>query len=257
MAKLPSKLSDEQKEIAVERYRLGETMKALAEEFEVSIVTMSRYIHRAGAKKTRPKKEAEQEEGGRITPATSMREFSKRARSILWRQDSGKKKKTYDKWNRKIEELRAGGGVNPQQAIIQASKDFPCLKKLFQEYAIGEYDPHPDSHPDIHYHGQPYPMEGIKNEEKELSHRENLAWAIATAGNFLRTGEHPESCPNNAAFYLFRQALDEPKDFLGKFTQIEAKGDSELDEQRRARRSGQRSAEEIEEMLSTLTTGEE
>lgn len=151
-----------------------------------------------------------------------------------------------------VEEFKTDGGMNPHQAIVQASKDFPCLKQLFREYNVGANDPHPESHPDIQHFGQPAPMGSIENEEHELSHRENLAWAIDTAGKTLRTGEEPTSCPNDAAYYLYRQACDDPKDFFGKFTQVDIRGGDEQEEQRLARKSGERSIEDINKMLDTL-----
>jgi predicted transcriptional regulator len=241
-----SKLTDEQRVEIVERHGLGETMSILAKEFGVSLTTVSKYVRKAAGKSQGQPQEQ------RSTPATAIRDFAKRARSIIWRQD-GKDKTTYDKWQVRITELEKGG-LNNKQAIVQASKDFPCLEKLFREYDVGEFDPHPESHPRIHMHGKPAPMDGIENEEREQSHRENLSWAIDAAGKFLRTGEAPISTPNDAAYYLYRQACEEPKDFLGKYTQIEAKGGDDLEEQRQAKRSGKRAIDEIDEMLSELDT---
>lgn len=242
MPPIPSKLSEEQKIDVIERHLLGETQTALAKEYGVSQTTIQKILRRANTKRAKPEKS---------TPATSIREFAKRARSILWRQD-GKVKGTYDRWQRLVKEFETDGGMNKNQAIVQASKDFPCLKRLFREYNVGENDPHPDSHPDIHMWGQPAPLDGIECEEREQSHRENLSWAIDAAGRFLRTGEAPTKCPNDAAYYLYRQACDEPKDFLGKFTSVEMKGGDDLEEQRLARKSGKRSIAEIEEMLAVI-----
>ncbi len=58
---------------------------------------------------------------------------------------------------------------------------------------------------------------------EEMSYKENLRWAIETAGNFLRTKKPPIECPNNSAWYLYIQAVKEPKDFLAKLGQIEVK----------------------------------
>ena len=236
----PRKLTDEQEADLISRHELGETQVELGKAFGIATSTVHKILKRAG--KGRPP----------AKPATSIVEFCKRARSILWRQDDGKERKTYDKWQEAVKNFEKGG-LNHRQAAVQASKDFPCLKQLFREYNVGENDPHPDSHPDIPMWGERTPADqALKIEGKKQTHRENLNWAITAAGRYLRTGEPPESCPNDAAYYLYRQACDEPKDFLGKFNQIEAKGDGDLEEQRLAKRSGQRSIEEIEEMLELL-----
>lgn len=240
---MASKLSDDQRIEIIERHTLGESQCALAKEFEVSQTTISKVLKRAG--KSRPA----------ARPATSIVEFTKRARSILWRQD-GKEKGTYNRWDRLVEELKADEGMNPHQAVVQASKDFPCLKQLFREYNVGANDPRPESHPDIRHFGQPAIAKNIENEGRELSHYDNLVWAIDTAGRTLRTGEEPTSCPNDAAYYLYRQACDDPKDFFGKFTQVDIRGGDEPEQQRLAKKSGERSIEDINVMLKSLVETE-
>lgn len=237
-----AKLTDEQRVEVAELYSLGRTLAELARQFEVSSSTIQKIVKKADVQK--PKAE-------RSTPGTSIKEFAKRARSILWRQD-GKVKGTYDSWKRKVEEFEKSRAMNPQQAIVQASKDFPCLKRLFREYDVSGYDPHPDSHPDIQHWGQKIPLDSIECENREQSFRENLSWAIETAGKYLRTGEHPTSTPNDGAYFLFKQACEQPKEFLGKFTQIEGRGDDGQEKRRRAREGGQRSIDEINEMLGAL-----
>lgn len=244
-----SKLSEDKKAEIVIRYMDGATYVELSRDYGVAVSTIRKYAKAGGAKKpTRPKQAA---------PATSMVEFKKRAKSILWRQESGndKDRKTYYSWMKKIEDFEKGG-MNAQQATIQASKDFSCLARLFREYDISGNDPHPDSHPQIQQYGQQAPMEGIECEGRDQSHRENLMWAIAAAGKLLRTGDAPETAPNDAAYFLYRQACDDPKEFLGKFTQVDMRSGDDLEEHRLAKKSGQRSIEEINEMLQTLTEGE-
>ncbi len=176
-------------------------------------------------------------------------EFTKRCRSMLWRNDDVDKKQ-YKKWESRIQELIKEAKYTVQQATVQAAKDHPCLKRLFREYDISAFDPNPRSHP------MPLSDGGentdIINEGKEQSHRENLHWAIATAGRYLRTNKEPLIVPNDSAYYMYQQACSDPKDFLGKYNQIEAKGDSEADEQRKSRSAGKRRIEEIDEMLSML-----
>lgn len=243
-----SKLTDEQRAEVITRRDLGEPMAAMAKTFGVSITTISKICKKAGVNRPIQKDRL-------VAPAKSVTEFAKRARSILWRQDSGSIRKTYDQWEAKVKDLEVNGGMNPKQAIVQASKDFARLEILFREFDVSEYDPHPDSHPRIQKHGQPEPVENIECEDKEQSHRENLIWAIEAAGKKLRTGESPISAPNDAAYYLYCQARNEPKDFLGKFTQVEAKSSSDSDEDRDNRKRGKRSVDEIEEMLQSLTEG--
>ena len=182
-------------------------------------------------------------------PGTAVAEFAKRVRSILWREDKGPEKKTYERWQARVAELEAGD-LSHNEAVVRASKEYPCLTRLFREYDVSEFDPHPEAFPVTTAH------EPIKNAPPsaglEQSHRQNLQWAIEAAGRYIRTGISPASTPNDSAWYLYQQALDEPKDFLGRFNQVETKQSDELEEQRRARRSGQRSIEEIEEMLEML-----
>jgi len=243
---LKAKLNDKQRAEVVKRYTFGETQAALAKEFKVSISTIGKIIKKANA--GRPMKT---KQGPRATPAAAIVQFAKRARSILWRQESGVVKKSYDKWKQAVEELKKNGGYTQQQAIVQVSKDFPCLRRLFKEYNVSDFDPNPDSHPTVENWGQKS-VDDIECEGKKQSHRQNLMWAIEAAGKYLRTDITPSKAPNDAAYYLYRQAIEEPKDFLGKFTQIESRADDEGERQRRSREKGQRSISEIEEMLAEL-----
>ena len=88
-------------------------------------------------------------------------------------------------------------------------------------------------------------------EGKEQSYLENVRWAMAAAGEFHRTGERPRSCPNDACWFLYTQAIDNPKDFMAKVGQAEAKADTGESE-RALRAAGQKSIAEIEAMLKTL-----
>lgn len=95
----------------------------------------------------------------------------------------------------------------------------------------------------------------ITCEEKEQGYRENLRWAINAAGTYLRTKQHPESCPCNAALYLYRQAILEPKDFISKIGQLENK--REDSDKATQKRSARRAIEEINSMLAELEHVEE
>lgn len=225
-----TRLTDEQKAEVVRRYELGEGSVTLGREYDVHASTILKYIKAAGAQK--------------LVLDEDIEQFTKRAKQVLWQQDHGREKKTFYRWKQRYDVFKRSVGRN--NAAIEASKEFPCLTRLLHDYGFAIGDPPEESSGDTL-------IDGIENEGREQSHRENLSWAIDTAGKYLRTQERPTSCPNDAAFYLYRQAIEEPKDFLGKFTQIEAKGSDELEEQRRARKSGRRSIEEINEMLATLT----
>ena len=180
--------------------------------------------------------------------------FASRAKSILWRQD-GKDKKSYESWKARVEELSSkdGGGLTKNEAVVRASKEYPCLGKIFREFDVREFDANPESHAHIRHYGEAPPKAGqVRCEGKEQSYRENLRWAMNAAGEHVRTGEAPTSCPNNSAFYFYEQARSEPKDFLAKVGQIESKSDGESEAQKNARLAGKRSITEIDGMLSEL-----
>jgi hypothetical protein len=195
----------------------------------------------------------------KVTPATGLNEFESRVKSVLWRQD-GAEKTQYDAWKARVIELCSleGSGYSRKQAVVQASKDFKCLTRLFREYDLSEFDPNPGSHPTVPTFGCAKEV-SVVSEGKDLSYRESLRWAIDAAGAFLRTEIGPVSCPCDAAWYLYRQAIEEPKDFLGKLGQMEAKGDMESADKRNARKQVQKSLSEMDRMLAELegeTNGE-
>jgi hypothetical protein len=85
-------------------------------------------------------------------------------------------------------------------------------------------------------------------EDKDQSYRDNLKWAINAAGLYLRSKKKPKSCPNNAAWFLYQQALNEPKDFLTKVSQVESRVDGGESE-RELKKSTRHSIEEINSFL--------
>jgi len=195
--------------------------------------------------------------GAGLSPPIAMREFRKRCHSILWRQEAGGKKDkiTYDRFKRLVAEFQKDGGMTLDQATVEAAKDFQCLKPLFRSYDVGDYDPHPESHADT-----PKPdkrPKAVKCEDKSLSYREQLAWAMSAAGKFLRVGVEPTTCPNDRAFFLYIQAKEQPKEFMQRLGQVEAKGDTEEEEQRLSKRASKRSVEEIDAMLAELGESDE
>ncbi len=188
-------------------------------------------------------------------------EFAKRVKSALWRQDTGKEKPKYDAWIKRVAELESsdGAGYTHAQAVVQASKDYTCLFRLFREYDLSAFDPNPESHPNIRQFGEPRSKDTdeVICEGKKQPYRQSLQWALDNAGTFRRTGNDPVSCPCDAAWYLYELAKEEPKDFLGKVNQVEMRGDSESEDSRNAKKSGKRSIAEIDMMLATLEEDKE
>jgi hypothetical protein len=186
--------------------------------------------------------------------SSSIEEFTIRAKSILLREDRGEQ--LHAQWRDKIDAIRSEG-MNQKKATVLASEDFLCLTRLLKEYSFN--DIYVNRPADARRNGtllgstvafiKPGAVvcEGI-----EQSHRANLRWAIDQAGAFLRTMQSPGSCPNDAAWWLYRQAIEEPKDFLAKYNQIEGKCDDEQETLRKARHSGERSIAEIDRMLDAL-----
>lgn len=182
-------------------------------------------------------------------------EFAKRVKSSLWREDNGP---SFNAWTTKVEYLMTaeGGGYTKNQAVILASKDYPCLKMIFRDYDIKEFDPKPESHPDILYKSDlvsDNTLNGVVCENTEQTYKENLQWAISAAGKERRTGEKPKTCPNDTAYYLYIQAISEPKEFMSRLGQVEIKhSNSESEEDKEINRSGKRSVKEIEYMVQEL-----
>lgn len=90
----------------------------------------------------------------------------------------------------------------------------------------------------------------VRSENREQSYRENLSWAIKSAGEFLRTKRKPKVCPNDAAYFLFCQAMKEPKDFLQRVSQVETKTEDTSD--RESRISTKRTLDEIDSFLERI-----
>jgi len=194
------------------------------------------------------------------TTRLNLTEFAKRVRSTLFRQD--KDHESYTKWDERVKYLRSpeGGKFNKNQAVIQASKDFKCLYRIFREYDLKEFDPNPGSHPEIYWASDLEdltPKDKITCEHKDYTYKQSLQWAIDAAGKFARTGEKPSTCPCDTAYYLYQQAVSEPKDFLGRVGQIESKAVGEDAETKDMKRSGKRTIKEIESMLVELLHNDE
>lgn len=246
-----AKLTDEQKAEIAKLYSEGVCQKDLAAEYNVCVSWIGTICKAHGAVRPEPKAEP--------VTASELRHFTKRVRSVLWRQDPGSEKRTYDAWAARVSALQSedGGGYTHSQAVVRASKEFPCLHRLFREYNLAEFDPNPDSHPTVKHFGKAKGPESILSEGIQQSYRDSLRWAIEAAGKYLRTNETPATCPCDAAYYLYRQAIEEPKDFMSKVGQIESKGDAETEAARTARKSSARAIQEIDAFLEELEHPEE
>jgi len=239
---LPSnrKLSDEQRIEICERWKAGEQVKELAEEYGVSTKTIDRVLRRNNV----------------TSPATNVRtaqrelqEFTKRVRSILWRSDPTRVK--YNAWQDRVNSLEAGGMAR-KEAIVQASKDFPELTKLFREYNVSDYDPHEGSHPKVEHHGTPKARKGIPYTGEKLTQLDSLRWAAQAAGHFLNTGVPPERAPNAECYLYYRMAQDEPKEFLSRIIQLFARYDESSAEEKRMKKRSKMAIDEIMENLRVL-----
>ena len=90
----------------------------------------------------------------------------------------------------------------------------------------------------------------VKSEGIKQTYRENINWALSTAGEFLRTEVEPETCPNDAAFFLYQQAIDDPKDFMAKVAAIEKSAEDSADNTVKV--STKKTLSEIESFLERL-----
>lgn len=189
--------------------------------------------------------------------ANYLPEFEKRINKVLWNRGSGKTHVEYDNFKARVAELEANSGYNHGQAVVTAAKEFPVLHKLFRDYDIREFNPNPESHPEIHYYGgtkkagEAIEAGDIIMEDTELSYRENLQWAMGAAGKFAREKRHPGVCPNDTAWFLYEMAISEPDKFLMRVGQVEVKA-SDADEQRATSRASRRSIAELNRMLEDL-----
>lgn len=242
-------LTDEQRDVVCEDYLDGKTRAWIANKFDCSITTVGRIL--AIREIEQPKKKRKPKAGNAI------KQFSSRVKSTLWRQDHDHK--TYNSWQERVDWLssKAGGGYTKSQAVVRASKEFPCLERFFREYDVSEYDPNPESHAHIDHGNGAGDFSDMVCENAPQSYRENIRWAMDAAGAKIRLGAHPATCPNDQAFYLYRQAIEEPKDFLAKMNQLELKTDNEEKNRQNLRSNSKRSIEEIKSYLEELETEEE
>jgi len=173
--------------------------------------------------------------------------FEHRVKSLLWGKIVGPKndRPDYIRWENLVKELQEEEGVNRRQAIVNASLTFDCLSVIIADYNLSQYGV-----PNTSINAEA--TVSVSSRDVRQSYRENLRWAIDAAGKFMRTKEEPKTCPNDAAYYLYQQAIQDPKDFLGKVGQVEVKASSQEEIEENDRKQATKSIEEIDEMLATL-----
>lgn len=239
------------------RWQGGDTLTAIGRDHGVSPNRIKKILKELNAYdriKAQPKRVVPRPGNG-----TDLKGFISAARSILWRQTKDGQHSEYDKWEKRRIALASdeGGGLANGQAAVRASKEFKCLHRLFREFDVSQYDTNPESHPEIQQWGKTSAAakeDDVTFDGNELSYRENLHWAMEAAGQYLKDGKNPASAPNGSAWFFYRQAIDEPKDFMAKFGQMEAKASDASETS--ARKEARRTVAEIHEFLEALE-GEE
>lgn len=249
-----SKLTEKQRLSIAAKYSSGiSNQSELANEFEVTRLTINRICRKLDA--VREEKPAAAPKPRQAT-VDDMGNFLSRAHSILWRSGgNGDEYKDYHAFDEHLNALMSkdGGGLTKNEAVVMAAKEFPCLESLFKRFNVKKYDPSPESHPGIQHFGDS-DKHDVECEDVKQSYRENLRWAIEAAGTKLRTGVKPETCPCDSAWFLYEQAISDPKDFLSKLGQIESKVDAEDAADRKGRKAGEKTIAEIDGMLAELET---
>lgn len=252
-----TKCSSEEIDEMAERFKYGESAEEIAKDFNIGKETVRTYLSKRGV------------ERGRYNTSCSvpgLKDFLTQVRKVLFRREGGTDKKTYNEWRGKVHELYKTGDYSKYECQVMAARKFECCRPLFEKYDVSAYDPMAKKG-DITGGNAPFeegskvtvserPIDSklgedaIECEDKELSYRENLAWAIKAVGNERRTNIKPNTCPNDTAYWLYTQAKKEPRDFLGKLNAIEAKNVNQNDDI--GRRAVKRSIEDIDVMLEEL-----
>jgi hypothetical protein len=240
MAKRPSwhRYTKEQRREAVRRLD-AETKTKVTSELGISVGTLNKWI----------------EEFGGITPPDNppasrvgtIKDFVSRVRSVLWGVD----KTQYEHWLSRVEYFE-GQGYSISEAQVRAAKEFPACRPFFREYDIKHLDRDPGSHPDVLFFGDEKRVREVVCLGQEMSYRDALRWAAAAAGMHLRTGQEIWECPNDTAYYLYQQAIGDPKDFMSKFGTMENREDVEGMMERSTRKQTERSVAEIDRWLSEV-----
>jgi len=184
---------------------------------------------------------------------SQIAKFISKARSILWALDN--EHKAYHEWEACIVKVMKRHECKRYQAVVQVSKDYKQLKDLFTIYDVKEYDPTlgvEHGKWDVHSTDKQKAKAIVKCLEEDTPYREQLRWALATAGEFISSGKEPLTCPCWGAYYLYDQARENPKEFMAKLGQAESKIDAEAERNAGTKKSSRRNVEEIGEMLDLL-----
>jgi len=231
------------------RYRGGDcTLKQLSEEFGFCQRTIRVCVHRDDKKA---------DSLGCTTRfgfrSKTFENFMSDVRKFLWRMPPNDHKHTvYYDWLETVRVLIEEKHVAKNFAYVEACKEVRELVPFFRKYDVQKFDRFPESNSaiaEIYAKFWSAAEKPVHSENLEQSHHENLAWAIQAAGEQLRTGKDPETCPNDSAFYLYTQAKEGPKEFLARFTTIESKlGDKDAPN----RALSSRAIQEINELLTTI-----
>lgn len=189
----------------------------------------------------------------------SVQAFVTKAKKLLWRVN----RQDFTDFLENIKRLQTEKNYTKSQAAVMAAKEFTCLLDLFKEFDVSQFDPDPTSHQQVDRlagftsdHNKPEAerktttpaRDEIRITGIEGTLRENLNWAMEAAGRFLRTSESPRECPNDSAYYLYRRAVDEPKEFLMRLGQVEGK--SADAGQTGIKTETKRSVKELDQMLA-------
>lgn len=161
--------------------------------------------------------------------------------------------KKYSGWRQEVKKVYKDSTFTPRQARIEACKRLPGLHHLLEKYDVRIFDRDTSTYP---MSEKQKPPSEIVIEGREQSYRENLRWAIEAAGAFQRTKVPPALCPNNTAYYLYTQAVAEPKEFLSRLGQVELKTDYSEEERQNANKAANRSITEIDQMLNEIESSD-
>lgn len=166
--------------------------------------------------------------------------FFKAARNAIGEKNSYE----MSSYDRDVDQL-VNSGMPKSRAYVAAAREYPAAVPLIEKHGVGGYDPIKGSKK---AKKSSQSKDVIKSEGIEQSFHENLAWALDSVGRYHREGKEPDTCPNDAAYFLYYQGLNDPKDFMAKAASAAAKRKEDGAE----RKSADRSIDELDRMLKSL-----
>ena len=252
----PRVLNIHQRIAIVEQWQRGIAQNKLAGEYGVAVGTVTKIINEAGLKRYGDEPDLPSELQEPEKKLSQYVKFVTEVKEILRDQAfDGKGIDAHTTWMNWVEIL-GKEGFTRQQAVVEGSKGFACLRRLYMKYDVWEFDTKPDSHPDIKHKRDMQKSKDTKSvpsDGRELSYRENIRWAAAAAGRWLRIRKEPESTPNDSAWFFYVMAKEEPKDFMTKISAVEAKDTGEGEDERVTRREGNRMIKQLDDMIGELS----